>query len=79
MSSKFIEDVSFMDAVRIVAEQARIPLFLETVGDDRPRQSHPHQALYDIHTEAAKFYPCGLMTTKMGEEAGPSLPARSTT
>ena len=79
---KFIEDyrgVSFMDAVQIVAERAGIPLAVETAGNDRPRQSHPHQALYDIHTEAAKFYHAVLMTTKMGEEARAYLYQRGLT
>lgn len=69
---KFIEDyrgVSFMDAVQIVADRAGIVLAADSVAADRPRQTHPHQALYDIHTEAAKFYHAVLMTTKMGEEA----------
>ena len=79
---KFIEDyrgVSFMDAVQIVAEQVGIPLAVETAVNDRPRQSHPHQALYDIHTEAAKFYHAVLMTTKMGEEARAYLYRRGLT
>ena len=69
---KFIEDyrgVSFMDAVQIVADRAGISLGMERASADRPRQEHPHQALYDIHTEAAKFYHAVLMTTKIGEEA----------
>ncbi len=45
---------------------------------DRETKSLSHQALYDIHTEAAKFYHAVLMTTKMGEEARAlSLPAGS--
>ncbi len=68
-----------MDAVQIVAERAGIPLAVETAGNDRPRQSHPHQALYDIHTEAAKFYHAVLMTTKMGEEARAYLYQRGLT
>ena len=58
-----------MDAVQIVADRAGISLGMERAGADRPRQAHPHQALYDIHTEAAKFYHAVLMTTKIGEEA----------
>lgn len=58
-----------MDAVQIVADRAGISLGMERASADRPRQSHPHQALYDIHTEAAKFYHAVLMTTKIGEEA----------
>ena len=50
---KFIEDyrgVSFMDAVQIVADRAGNSLGMERAGADRPRQAHPHKALYDNHT-----------------------------
>ena len=79
---KFIEDyrgVSFMDAVQIVADRAGISLGMERASADRPRQEHPHQALYDIHTEAAKFYHAVLMTTKIGEEARAYLYQRGLT
>ena len=79
---KFIEDyrgVSFMDAVQIVADRAGISLGMERASADRPRQAHPHQALYDIHTEAAKFYHAVLMTTKIGEEARAYLYKRGLT
>lgn len=79
---KFIEDyrgVSFMDAVQIVADRAGISLGMERASADRPRQAHPHQALYDIHTEAAKFYHAVLMTTKIGEEARAYLYQRGLT
>ena len=79
---KFIEDyrgVSFMDAVQIVADRAGISLGIERASADRPRQAHPHQALYDIHTEAAKFYHAVLMTTKIGEEARAYLYQRGLT
>ena len=79
---KFIEDyrgVSFMDAVQIVADRAGISLGMERASADRPRQDHPHQALYDIHTEAAKFYHAVLMTTKIGEEARAYLYQRGLT
>ena len=79
---KFIEDyrgVSFMEAVQLVAERGGISLAVETAGKERPRQAHPHQALYDIHTEAAKFYHAVLMTTKMGEEARAYLYQRGLT
>ena len=79
---KFIEDyrgVSFMDAVQIVADRAGISLGMERASADRPRQAHPHQELYDIHTEAAKFYHAVLMTTKMGEEARAYLYKRGLT
>ena len=79
---KFIEDyrgVSFMDAVQVVADRAGISLGMERASADRPRQAHPHQALYDIHTEAAKFYHAVLMTTKIGEEARAYLYQRGLT
>ena len=79
---KFIEDyrgVPFMDAVQIVADRAGIQLALENRSENQVRQAHPHQALYDIHTEAAKFYHAVLMTTKMGEEARAYLYQRGLT
>ena len=69
---KFIEEirgVSFAESVQIVAEKAGFQL--DVPVSDRPieKVNHPHQVLYDIHTEANKFYHALLMTTKMGEAA----------
>ena len=69
---KFIEEyrgVSFMEAVQIIAERSGIQLAVDKNDLSQPKIQHPHQALYDIHTEAAKFYHAVLMTTKMGEKA----------
>lgn len=69
---KFIEDirgVSFAESVQIVAEKAGFQLDLPASDRQREQTSHPHQVLYDIHTEANKFYHALLMTTKMGESA----------
>ena len=81
---KFIEDyrgVSFMDAVQIVADRAGIPLEIEHSRKEQSTHTHthPHQALYDIHTEAARFYHAVLMTTKIGEEARSYLYERGLT
>lgn len=68
---KFIEEyrgISFTDSVQIVAEKAGIQLEQQRVAAQASR-IHPHQILFDIHTEAGKFYHALLMTTKMGEEA----------
>lgn len=79
---KFIEDyrgVSFMDAVQIVADRAGIPLEIEHNRKEQSTRTHPHQALYDIHAEAARFYHAVLMTTKIGEEARSYLYERGLT
>ncbi|MCY7209539.1 DNA primase [Streptococcus anginosus] len=79
---KFIEDyrgVSFMDAVQIVADRAGIPLEIEHSRKEQSTHTHPHQALYDIHAEAARFYHAVLMTTKIGEEARSYLYERGLT
>ena len=79
---KFIEDyrgVSFMDAVQIVADRAGIPLEIEHSRKDQSIHTHRHQALYDIHAEAARFYHAVLMTTKIGEEARSYLYERGLT
>ncbi|MBP2623065.1 DNA primase [Streptococcus oricebi] len=79
---KFIEDyrgVTFMDAVRIVAERSGLALEIEEGPSQQARRSHPHQGLYDIHQEAAKFYHAILMTTTMGEEARSYLHQRGLT
>lgn len=79
---KFIEDyrgVSFMDAVQIVADRAGIPLEIEHSRKELSTHTHPHQALYDIHAEAARFYHAVLMTTKIGEEARSYLYERGLT
>lgn len=70
---KFIEEsrgLSFAESVEVVAEKAGIVLEVpKTGGIPTARRAHPHQVLYDIHTEANKFYHALLMTTKMGQEA----------
>ena len=79
---KFIEEyrgVSFMEAVQIIAERSGIQLAVDKNDLSQPKRQHPHQALYDIHTEAAKFYHAVLMTTKMGEEARTYLYKRGLT
>ena len=79
---KFIEDyrgVSFMDAVQIIAERSGIQLALGHQDFTQQKHEYPHQALFDIHTEAAKFYHAVLMTTKMGEEARSYLYQRGLT
>lgn len=79
---KFIEEyrgVSFMEAVQIIAERSGIQLAVDKNDLSQPKRQHPYQALYDIHTEATKFYHAVLMTTKMGEEARTYLYKRGLT
>lgn len=67
---KFIEEyqqVTFSDAVRILAERLGIQMAAPVQGAVQPRS--PHQNLYDMHEKAARFYHAILMTTKVGEEA----------
>ena len=67
---KFIEEyqqVSFADAVRILAERLGIQMAVPVQSSVQPRS--PHQNLYDMHDKAARFYHAILMTTKMGEKA----------
>ncbi|WP_231082702.1 DNA primase, partial [Streptococcus oralis] len=77
---KFIEEyqgVSFMEAVQLLGERVGIQLAMPI--QSRPQQFSPHQALYDMHEEAARFYHAILMTTKMGEEARAYLYKRGLT
>ncbi|EIC75477.1 DNA primase [Streptococcus oralis] len=77
---KFIEEyqgVSFMEAVQLLGERVGIQLAMPV--QSRPYQASPHQALYDMHEEAARFYHAILMTTKMGEEARDYLYKRGLT
>ena len=67
---KFIEEyqqVSFTDAVRILAE--RLGVQVASPVQHSVHHTSPHQNLYDMHEKAARFYHAILMTTKMGEEA----------
>ena len=67
---KFIEEyqqVTFADAVRILAERLGIQMAAPVHSSVQPKS--PHQHLYDMHEKAARFYHAILMTTKMGEEA----------
>ncbi|HFI0077359.1 TPA: DNA primase [Streptococcus suis] len=69
---KFIEDfrgVTFADAVAIIAEKAGFQTEYIPTKLQSESRLHPHQVLFDIHKDAAKFYHALLMTTKMGEEA----------
>lgn len=69
---KFVEEtngVSFVDAVAILAEKAGLQLDITPFYRQEEKQMSPHQVLYDIHRDAAKFYHALLMTTKMGEAA----------
>ena len=69
---KFIEEMqglSFAESVQAVAEKAGFQLDIPISERQVEKTSHPHQVLYDIHTEANKFYHALLMTTKMGEAA----------
>ncbi|HFI0354375.1 TPA: DNA primase [Streptococcus suis] len=78
---KFIEEtrgVSFTDAVAILAEKAGFQVEIST-NHFQPKKENPHQALYDIHQDATKFYHALLMTTKMGEEARKYLHQRGLT
>ena len=68
-----------MEAVQIIAERSGIQLAVDKNDLSQPKRQHPYQALYDIHTEAAKFYHAVLMTTKMGEEARTYLYKRGLT
>lgn len=69
---KFVEEVrgvSFADAAAILAEKAGFQVDVIPSYHQEEKRISPHQVLYDIHRDAAKFYHALLMTTKMGEEA----------
>ncbi len=69
---KFIEEMqglSFAESVQLVAEKAGFQVDIPIAERQADKTNHPHQVLYDIHTEANKFYHALLMTTKMGEAA----------
>ncbi|MBY5034982.1 DNA primase [Streptococcus gallolyticus] len=79
---KFIEEtqgISFIDSVQFVADKAGFQLDIAPKQQVQVQQTHPHQRLYDVHTEATKFYHALLMTTKMGEEARAYLHQRGLT
>lgn len=79
---KFIEEyrgISFVDAVQEVGQRAGFQLELQISSHQSEQKSHPHQILYDIHSEANKFYHALLMTTKMGEPARAYLHNRGLT
>ena len=79
---KFIEEfrgVSFADAVAIIAEKAGFQTEFIPTNQQAESRQHPHQVLFDIHKDAAKFYHAFLMTTKMGEEARRYLHQRGLT
>ncbi|BCK43700.1 DNA primase [Streptococcus suis] len=79
---KFVEEVrgvSFADAAAILAEKAGFQVDVTPSYHQEEKRVSPHQVLYDIHRDAAKFYHALLMTTKMGEEARAYLHQRGLT
>ncbi|HEL2360265.1 TPA: DNA primase [Streptococcus suis] len=79
---KFVEEVrgvSFADAAVILAEKAGFQVDITPSYHQEEKRISPHQVLYDIHRDAAKFYHALLMTTKMGEEARAYLHQRGLT
>lgn len=56
-----------MEAVQILGQRVGIEVEKPLYSEQKP--ASPHQALYDMHEDAAKFYHAILMTTTMGEEA----------
>ncbi|HFI0055269.1 TPA: DNA primase [Streptococcus suis] len=79
---KFVEEtrgISFADAATILAEKAGFQIELQSTQHFQPKKENPHQALYDIHQDATKFYHALLMTTKMGEAARNYLHQRGLT
>lgn len=79
---KFIEEsrgLSFAESVQVVAEKAGFAVEVRPQQVRERQEHHPHQVLYDIHTEANKFYHALLMTTKMGEAARSYLYQRGMT
>ncbi|MGT2894880.1 DNA primase [Streptococcus entericus] len=78
---KFLEEyrqISFTEAAHILAERAGIPLVRQQSLPQQQSQ-HPHQQLYDINRDAAKFYQAVLMTTTQGEAAKAYLAKRGLT
>lgn len=77
---KFLEEtrqISFIEAVRLVAEDIG-----EDLGDSfqvSPARVSPHQSLYDINKDAARFYHTFLMTTTQGQLAKTYLAERGLT
>ncbi|MGT2926209.1 DNA primase [Streptococcus cuniculipharyngis] len=75
----FLEEyrqISFNDSVKILAERLGMRV---DFGDEGRRPHHPHQELYDIHTEASNFYHAILMTTRLGQLAKDYLYQRGLT
>ncbi|HFU4450933.1 TPA: DNA primase [Streptococcus suis] len=79
---KFVEEtrgIPFAEAVAVLAEKAGFQFEFQPTNHLQPKRENPHQALYDIHQDATKFYNALLMTTKMGEEARKYLHQRGVT
>ncbi|HEK9684896.1 TPA: DNA primase [Streptococcus equi subsp. equi] len=69
---KFIEEyrqVPFLESVQIVADKAGMAVTVAPSQTSLSQKQHPHQALIDLHEDAAKFYHAVLMTTKIGQRA----------
>lgn len=69
---KFIEEyrqVPFLESVQIVADKAGMAVTIAPSQASLGQKQHPHQALIDLHEDAAKFYHAVLMTTKIGQRA----------
>ncbi|WP_231852547.1 DNA primase, partial [Streptococcus sp. DD13] len=64
-----MQGVDFPTSLAYLAEKAGLDVDQSLLGSQTSQQAHPHQVLFDIHEEAAKFYHAYLMTTKQGKEA----------
>lgn len=77
---KFLEEyrqITFLESAAILAE--RLGIDLKPVKQSHSKPASPHQSLYDINADAAKFYSAVLMTTKAGEEGRQYLYQRGLT
>ena len=75
---KFLEEykqLSFIDAVAEVADTAGIDLVI----DKKSSKESPYQAIYELHTQAARIYHTVLTATKEGEAARTYLYSRGIT
>lgn len=79
---KFLEEfrgISFKEAFNILADRIGLNVRFEETSVSQPKKVVQHQALYDIHEDAARFYHAILTTTTMGQKARDYLYERGLT
>ncbi|WP_317629570.1 DNA primase [Streptococcus sp. CSL10205-OR2] len=78
---KFLEEyhqITFLESVKILGERSGFSISSQSLGE-QVKKKHPHQIIFELNKDAAKFYHAVLMTTTVGQKAKEYLYERGLT